>query len=87
MLSTYLDILFSFQGFLYCVPIRVPRPPAGEDGLGWMAEQRQAGTRMCDCYFVKVEILNLEGSSFGEGLRYRREGQGQHSSWTQRLAA
>lgn len=46
MLSTHLDILSLFQGFLYCVPVGVPRTAAGEDGLGWMAEQRQAGTCM-----------------------------------------
>ena len=38
---------------------RVPRPPAGEDGRGWMAEQRQVGTHRCECYVMKVENSEL----------------------------
>lgn len=38
---------------------RDPRPPAGEVGLGSMAEQRQVGTRTCECYVVKVENAEL----------------------------
>ena len=38
---------------------RVARPPAGEGGLGWMAEQRQVGTCTCECYVVKAENSEL----------------------------